>query len=281
MSENAYIFGYGDIGNNILMNNKNIYNILGFLDNNSKLWNKKLETGLTVYKPEKVLEGNFDSILVASIRGFKEIPEQLIKLGVSRDKIILDHILIPLKGRIKFLENLGKMFKEKNIYGSVAEGGVYRGNFAYEINRVFPDKKLYLFDTFTGFDEKDIEQDYKNNFSKSREQNNFMETSEELVIGKLIYPEKAILKKGYFPESAEGVEETFCFVNLDFDLYQPILAGLEYFYPRMVKGGIILIHDYFSETYKGVKQAVFEFEQKMTGIKSFPIGDGISIGINC
>jgi len=281
MATSVYIFGYGDIGKNIVMNNKNEYNILGFLDNNSKLWDKKLETGLTVYKPEKTLEGNFDGILIASTGGFKEIPEQLMKLGISRDKIILDYALIPVKGRITFLEKLGEIFTEKSIEGSVAEGGVYRGNFACEINRVFPNKKLYLFDTFTGFDERDIELEYRNDFSESSKLNHFMETSEELVIRKLPYSEKAILKKGYFPETAEGLEETFCFVNLDFDLYQPILAGLEYFYPRMVKSGIILIHDYFSETYKGVKQAVLEFEQRVSGIKSFPIGDGISIGIYC
>jgi hypothetical protein len=237
--------------------------------------------GLTVYNPEKVLEENFDAVIVASTGGFKEIPEQLMRMGVSRDKIILDYALIPTKGRIVFIEKLGEIFADRKIEGAVAEGGVYRGNFSCEINRVFPDKKLYLFDTFEGFDERDIEIEHKNNFSKSKEQNHFMETSEELVIKKLPHPERAIIKKGYFPQTAVGLDETFCFVNLDFDLYQPILAGLEYFYPHMVKGGIIIVHDYFSEVYKGVKQAIFEFDKKINGIKLFPIGDGISIGIYC
>jgi len=281
MANRVYIFGCGDIANNIVANKNKEFEIIGFLDNNSKLWNKKTETGLTVYNPEKILEGNFNAVIVASTGGFKEIPEQLMKMGISRDKIILDYAIVPVKGRITFLEKLGEIFAEKNIEGAVAEGGVYRGNFSCEINRVFPSKKLYLFDTFTGFDERDMEKEYKNGFSKSREQNHFMETSEDLVIKKLPYPEKAILKKGYFPETAAGLEEIYCFVNLDFDLYQPILGGLEYFYPRMVKGGIIAVHDYFSEVYKGVKQAVNEFDKRMNGIKMFPIGDGISIGIYC
>jgi hypothetical protein len=281
MANKVYIFGCGDIGNNIIANNNNEFEILGFLDNNSKLWNKKLAAGLTVFNPEKISEGGFDAVIVASTGGFKEIPDQLMKMGVGRDKIILDYALIPTKGRVIFLEKLGEMFADKNIEGAVAEGGVYRGNFSCEINRVFPGKKLYLFDTFTGFDERDMEKESKNNFSKSREQNHFMETGEELVIKKLPYPEKAVIKKGYFPETAAGLEERYCFVNLDFDLYQPILAGLEYFYPRMVSGGIILVHDYFSEVYKGVKQAVYEFNKKVDGIKIFPIGDGISVGIYC
>jgi O-methyltransferase len=141
MANRVYIFGFGDIGNNIVANSNNEFEILGFLDNNSKLWNKKMAAGLTVYNPEKVLEGNFDAVIVASTGGFKEIPEQLMKMGVSRDKIILDYALIPTRGRIIFLEKLAEMLTEKNIGGAVAEGGVYRGNFSCEINRVFPDKK--------------------------------------------------------------------------------------------------------------------------------------------
>ncbi|MDR2361602.1 MAG: TylF/MycF family methyltransferase [Prevotellaceae bacterium] len=87
-------------------------------------------------------------------------------------------------------------------------------------------------------------------------------------------------KKGYFSETTNGISENFCFVNLDFDLYQPILSRIEYFYPRMVKGGVILIHDYFSERYNGVKDAVREFD-KRNKLNIFPIGDRISIGINC
>lgn len=279
MAALVYIFGYSDIGNDIIA--KNEYNVIGYLDNNKNLWGKTLAGGIQVFPPEKALENNFDYILVASTGGFKEIPEQLMNLGVGREKIVLDYALIPVKGRITFLEKLGELFSTFGISGEVAEGGVYRGNFACEINRVFPNKKFYLFDTFAGFNEKDMELEGKKGFSESRELNHFMETSEELVINKLPYPEKAIIRKDYFPETANGLEETFCFVNLDFDLYQPILEGLEYFYPRMVKGGIILIHDYFSQGYRGVKEAVMEFAKKTNGIKLFPIGDGISIGINC
>jgi O-methyltransferase len=48
-------------------------------------------------------------------------------------------------------------------------------------------------------------------------------------------------------------------VSLDVDLYKPTLAGLNYFYPRLVKGGCIFIHDYNNRRYKGVRSAVEEF----------------------
>lgn len=94
------------------------------------------------------------------------------------------------------------------------------------------------------------------------------------------FPENCVIRKGYFPETAEGIEENFVFVNLDMDLYKPTYEGLVYFYPRMVEEGIILIHDYFSETYPNVKLAVEDYEKNYAvQLKKMPIGDGYSIAI--
>lgn len=61
-----------------------------------------------------------------------------------------------------------------------------------------------------------------------------------------------------------GLEnEKFIFVNLDFDLYLPILAGLQFFYPRLAPGGVILVHDYFTKIYHGVKETVDEFKKQI------------------
>ncbi|WP_257007056.1 TylF/MycF family methyltransferase [Helicobacter pullorum] len=70
----------------------------------------------------------------------------------------------------------------------------------------------------------------------------------------------------------------FKFVNLDVDLYQPILSGLQYFYPKMVKDGVILVHDYFHPFYTGTKKAVDEFAVEMN-LRTLPIGDAFSVMI--
>ena len=89
--------------------------------------------------------------------------------------------------------------------------------------------------------------------------------------------EQCIVKKGWFPETAKGLEnERFCFVSLDTDLYDPILAGLEFFYPRMVNGGVILIDDYFDKLTIGVAKAVESFCAQ-NHISFAPIGDGFSV----
>ena len=64
-------------------------------------------------------------------------------------------------------------------------------------------------------------------------------------------------------------------MRLDTDLYDPILAGLTFFYPRLVSGGILIVDDYFS-AYDGVKKAVDAFATE-SQIPIVPVGDGISV----
>jgi hypothetical protein len=279
MSEKVFIFGSGSTGKFILRLIEEKYTVIGFIDNNHKRWGMNIDK-YKVFSPDKLKTSDFDGIVMGALVGFDEIPKQLAGMGISKDKIIKDFVEIPIKSRIVFLEKLALLFTEQGISGSIAEGGVFQGEFAREMNRCFPKKKLYLFDTFSGFDKRDVAVEERNNYSEYGE-SHLSNSSVKLVLNKLPHAENVIIRKGYFPETAEGIEEPFCFVNLDFDLYQPTLAGLEYFYPKMVNGGIILIHDYFSSGYKGIKEAVKDFEQKNGKMRLFPIGDGISIGIYC
>jgi hypothetical protein len=64
--------------------------------------------------------------------------------------------------------------------------------------------------------------------------------------------------KGYFPESATPIrEKQFAFVHLDVDIYSSTRGALEFFYDRMINGGIIISHDYGQAA--GVKRAFDEF----------------------
>lgn len=172
--------------------------------------------------------------------------------------------------RYRTLELCAEEINLKKIKGNIAEVGVYRGNFAEKLNILFGDKKIYLFDTFEGFDQKDVALEQKNNFSPGTQ--NFSNTSVQLVLDKMKHKENAIIKKGFFPETAVDVDDTFCFVSLDADLYQPILEGLRFFYPRLQNGGYIFIHDFNNEEYKGSRKAVMEFCEEHR-INYLPIPD--------
>jgi O-methyltransferase len=190
--------------------------------------------------------------------------------SVIRKELMVDYKMLTLKRdrrcrvpsvtsyiRVNTLELVANEIYENNVPGAVAELGVYQGEFAEMLNTVFPEKKLYLFDTFEGFHKKDTDIEVNKSFSTGKQ--DFSNTSIDIVLNRLPNEQNCIIKKGWFPESAAGVDDSFCFVSLDADLFKPIYDGLEFFYPRLNKGGYIFIHDFNNDEYKGVKQAVKEF----------------------
>ena len=135
---------------------------------------------------------------------------------------------------------------------------------------MFSDRKLYLFDTFEGFELKDVKNDKTIGWGERIE--NFNDTSVEEVLSKMPYRDKCIIKKGYFPQTFDLDEEKFAFVNIDLDIYAPIKSALEIFYPRLSKGGYIMVHDYNNIVYNGTAQAVVEYCDK-NGISYVPLAD--------
>lgn len=272
------IYGAGQVGEQILRNIKNTHEVIGFLDGNKEKRGRVID-GVEVLGGVEALESvrGYDQIFIGSTF-WKEIKKNLIEAGVDENKIVVDipeDIDSPVRNT--FLECYSKQFADCKY--AVAEGGVFRGSFASKINKCFPDSKLYLFDTFEGFDDRDIEIEKENRFS-APESGNFSNTSIELVMSKMEHPDNVEIHKGYFPETASGVNDTFCFVNLDFDLYNPIYEGLCFFYPMMVRGSVILVHDYYHAGLLGVRKAVSDFEKHLgKEVIKLPIGDNQSIAI--
>jgi hypothetical protein len=116
-------------------------------------------------------------------------------------------------------------------------------------------RKLYLFDTFSGFDQRDL----NGEVSKF----DFSNTSVDIVndvIGNE-YQKSCIMCKGYFPDSIPSSLQSgnFAVVSLDADLYAPMKAGLDWFFPRMSRGALFLLHDYSSKQWDECKKAIDEF----------------------
>jgi O-methyltransferase len=172
--------------------------------------------------------------------------------------------------RLSTFELIAWEINKNKIEGNVAELGVYKGEFAKYINEAFPEKKMYLFDTFKGFNSADIKNENKKYKSKF---NDFSNTSIQTVLDKMKFPNNCIVKQGYFPDSLDNLEERFCFVSLDADLFDPIYSGLKYFYPRLSQGGYIFIHDYNNDNYPGAKDAVLTFCRE-NNVPFVPICDG-------
>ena len=168
--------------------------------------------------------------------------------------------------RLKTLEAL--CLRLGGVPGAAAELGVYRGGFARWINALLPERTLYLFDTFEGFDPAE----------SAGESAGFTEahrnTSAEQVLAALPHPERAVIRPGLFPQTAAGLEaERFSLVSLDADLEESTLAGLRFFWPRMSEGGYLLLHDYNNPRLPGVRRALERFEAERGKLAAVPLCD--------
>ncbi|EDO6740989.1 TPA: hypothetical protein SHD19_001018 [Campylobacter coli] len=283
----AFIYGSAQLGIQIAWHINKDYEILGFIDTDPRKhtingggYNRVDDKDYVIYSPDILYNMQADKIFIGTEVDvyIEQIKSILLNYGISNDKIDFSLTFIPYYARLNFIKSISLEFQDKNVIGAVAELGVFRGKTAREINRFFRNDTFYLFDTFEGFSEKDINKEIGS--AKKANTNDFSDTSLDFVKKQMIYLDKCCFIKGYFPESTTEISqsEKFKFVNIDVDLYQPILEGLRYFYSRLVKNGVILVHDYYHPYYTGAKRAVDEF-CKNNNIKIAPIGDAFSVAI--
>ncbi|MDO4328763.1 MAG: TylF/MycF/NovP-related O-methyltransferase [Lachnospiraceae bacterium] len=269
------ILGAGQFGRTAAsLLNTNHLKLLAFGDNNPKLQGTSIQQVpvLSVeqavqLKPDYLLTGVIDEVRSGQLRS------QAVAAGFQGTWILLGDLYRQLDVRSATLFRLASRILQGNVPGDIAELGVYQGDLAWKLNAWFPGRRLYLFDTFEGFDVRDISIEQDLSCSKAQE-GDFSDTSEAFVLKRLPHPETAVIRKGYFPDTAKGLEENrYAFVSLDADLYAPILAGLTYFYPRLSPGGMILLHDYNNERFRGARQAVEDFESKSGSLSLVPLCD--------
>ena len=158
--------------------------------------------------------------------------------------------------RFYFLSLVLDQLVKEGLEGDLVELGVYKGSTAALIATLARrlGRTAFLMDTFEGFaatDLRGIDAD------KGME---FADTSVEAV-RRLVGEANTHFIKGYFPATATELppDGRYCLVHIDCDLYAPIAAALEYFYPRMVPGGFLIVHDYSSMHWNGAERAVDEF----------------------
>jgi len=159
--------------------------------------------------------------------------------------------------------------RAREMEGDMAEVGVYQGKGAKLISIFKGNARLHLFDTFEGMPRIDETQD------TSHQAGDFDTTSLEKVESYLKNFPNITYYKGFFPESVfkgDASSRKYSFVHLDGDIFQTTLDGLRFFYPRMIDGGVIISHDYASQTCPGVKAAFDIFSQE-TGILPIPLWD--------
>jgi hypothetical protein len=181
--------------------------------------------------------------------------------------------------RVKALLDAIFYVESSKLEGDFVECGVWKGGSTLAAAKMFEylhsyHRKLWLFDTFEGMsaptkDDVDLNDVYAENRMRNEDKktSNIWAYSElEEVkhnLGLSAYPQDRFifvkgkvedtLKKDYLPDKIS-------ILRLDTDWYESTLIEMEILYPRVVKGGIIIVDDYGH--WKGSKKAVDEYFKK-------------------
>jgi O-methyltransferase len=142
------------------------------------------------------------------------------------------------------------------LEGDLIECGSYRGGSAAVVAQLLKDtgKVVHLCDSFQGLPEPCEKDNYhgKGSFGDTSAAD-VRQGFEELGVAVKIH-------EGWFSETLRGLQHLrFCTAHIDVDLYESVRECLEFCYPRMTPGGIMIVDDYGDPRCLGVKAACDEF----------------------
>jgi hypothetical protein len=150
----------------------------------------------------------------------------------------------------------------RDIEGDFAEcGSRYGKSSRFLLSGAGPQsaKRLFIFDSFEGLSDPGAD-DTKSGGGSAWAKGD-LAVAEDIVRRNLSdFGGRVALYKGWIPDRFGEVEtERFSLVHVDVDLYEPTMAAVEFFYPRVNSGGVILCDDYGSADCPGAKKAIDEF----------------------
>lgn len=160
--------------------------------------------------------------------------------------------------------------------GDMAECGCYQGASAVFMLQASSHGTLFLFDSFQGLSEPDSHDAQDKEGVRNWEAGD-MESSEAALRRNLDSFDGFVVLPGWIPERFNDIADNrFRLVHVDVDLYQPTRDSLEFFYPRLVEGGVIVMDDYGFLTCPGAKRAADEFAASIgKRVLHLPTGQGV------
>lgn len=154
----------------------------------------------------------------------------------------MDNAKLDTSSRKRFVKSIPNNTGKSLV---VAEVGVAHGDFAKHILGCREDLQLYCIDM------------WEDNYLLTQGKQGYDITKSNLSS---FSEERYKLVKGVSPQISENFEDSFFdVIYIDADhLYEPVLADIKAWYPKVKSGGILFGHDYES-TWEGVIKAVNEF----------------------
>jgi O-methyltransferase len=136
------------------------------------------------------------------------------------------------------------------VEGEYVEFGCFRGDTAKLLTRI-TGRRFHLYDSFLGL--PDVGESCVAGAMKCRVEEVCKNFTRDGIT-------KPVIHEGWFADLKEiDLPDKISFCHIDGDLYSSTIQALRLVYPRMAKGGVILVDDYGEPYFEGPKRAVDEF----------------------
>jgi len=174
----------------------------------------------------------------------------------------------PKQCRYDLLAQLLEHVLRRGIAGDVVECGCWKGHstrmLASTVARLGKSRRLEVFDSFEGGLSDKGPEDRNERFDLTprqvREEKMVFSSTEQEVRHALKDFDFARLHRGWIPDlSPQFGDVPRAFLHVDVDLYQPIKDTLEWFWPRMPSGAVVVLDDHGYCQFPGARRAAQEF----------------------
>ncbi len=162
--------------------------------------------------------------------------------------------------RCYFLHAAGRLVAQKSIPGDTAECGVRFGKSTFFLMKALSDpaRPHHIFDSFAGLSAAGDEDRPTGGIEGWAEGD--ISVEEQAARGYLAQFSNCHFYKGWIPSRFDEVaDRRFALVHIDVDLYRPTLDAIEFFFPRLTPGGVIVCDDYGFASCPGATKAFDEY----------------------
>ena len=187
--------------------------LVGMGDTRQETWNvfsdlekgelKEEIEGIPIMPADLAVALQPDVLVIAATDSEKShaLEYMAIRAGFLNDIVFIRDLHEQFSIRCSVLRRLCRRLTGLGVEGNVAELGCYRGDTSWQLNVLMPDRKLYLFDTFEGFDERDVDMERKLGCSDAQT-GLYSGTDKEKLMERMPLPGQVVIRKGWFPETA-------------------------------------------------------------------------------
>lgn len=152
-----------------------------------------------------------------------------------------------------------------------AECGVEDGMTAYVALREGP-ARMFLYDAWSGMEAERLHESELDHVGR------YSELSTDKTRRNLAeFADRLEFRPGYIPDSLTGTPpEGLVYLHIDLNSAGPTRDALDYFVPRMQRGGVVLFDDYGWRAYAETKRAVDDFVGQLPGtLLALPTGQAL------